>query len=90
MVVLGAVTALVGLVLFLLPGGSASFGWFAYAPLSNTTFLPSGVLLTPQSQIGIVLLIIGLALLAFGAGWVLGQRQAAGQRRLPGPGGPGT
>lgn len=89
-VILGSVTAVIGLVLFLLPSGSASFGWFAYAPLSNTAFFPSGVLLTPRSQIGIVLLVIGLALLAFGAGWALGQRQAAGQRRLPDPGSLGT
>ena len=26
---------------FLVPGGAASFGWFAYAPLSNATFTPS-------------------------------------------------
>ena len=26
---------------FLVPGGAASFGWFAYAPLSNATFSPS-------------------------------------------------
>ncbi|TFD65426.1 hypothetical protein [Cryobacterium ruanii] len=82
-VILGAVTAVVGLVLVLLPIGSASFGWFAFAPLSNTAFFPSGVLLAPRSQIGIVLLIIGFALLAFGAGWALGQHQGVGQRRLP-------
>ena len=26
---------------FLVPGGAASFGWFAYVPLSNSTFSPS-------------------------------------------------
>ncbi|WP_116116181.1 aa3-type cytochrome oxidase subunit I [Austwickia chelonae] len=26
---------------FLVPGGAASFGWFAYVPLSNSTFTPS-------------------------------------------------
>ena len=89
-VILGAATAVIGLVLSLQPSGSASFGWFAYAPLSDTAFVPSGVLLTSQSQIGIVLIIIGSALLSFGAGWVLGQRHAARQRRLPDPGGLGT
>src|SRR5512140_2630548 len=26
---------------FVVPGGAASFGWFAYTPLSNATFTPS-------------------------------------------------
>jgi len=72
MVVLGAVAAVIGLVLLLLPSGQASFGWFAYAPLSDTTFFPPGGLLSPQSQIGMVLIIVGLVLLAFGAGWFSG------------------
>lgn len=86
MVVFGAATAVIGLVLFLLPSGSASIGWFAYQPLSNTMFFPSGIPPSPRSHTGVVLLIVGLILLAFGAGWALGQRQAAGQRRLPDPG----
>lgn len=86
MVVLGAAIAVIGLALFLIPSASASFGWFAYQPLSNTTFFPSGVPLTTRSQTGIVLFIGGLVLFAFGAGWALGQRQGAGQRRLPDPG----
>ncbi|TFD62715.1 hypothetical protein E3T39_01895 [Cryobacterium suzukii] len=52
MVVLGAVAAVIGLVLLLVPSGQASFGWFAYAPLSNTTFFPPFVQLSPHSQIG--------------------------------------
>jgi heme/copper-type cytochrome/quinol oxidase subunit 1 len=90
MVVLGAVAVVIGLVLLLLPSDQASFGWFAYAPLSGTTFFPPGGLLSPRSQIGMVLFVVGLVLLAFGAGWMLGQRQAASQRRLPDPGSPGT
>ncbi len=35
---LGGLMATAG---FLVPGGAASFGWFAYAPLSNATFSPS-------------------------------------------------
>lgn len=42
---------------FLTPQGSASFGWFAYAPLSNTTFSPG---------IGGDLWVFGLALSGFG------------------------
>jgi heme/copper-type cytochrome/quinol oxidase subunit 1 len=86
MVVLGTVAAVIGLMLLLLPNGQASFGWFAYAPLSNTVFSPIGLQLSPRSEIGAFLFIVGLAVLAFGAGWMLGHRQAARQRRQPDPG----
>ncbi len=42
---------------FLLPGGAAAFGWFAYAPLSNSVFSPS---------VGGDLWVFGLALAGFG------------------------
>ena len=42
---------------FLTPQGAASFGWFAYAPLSNTTFSPG---------VGGDLWVFGLALTGFG------------------------
>ena len=42
---------------FLTPQGAASFGWFAYAPLSSTTFSPG---------IGGNLWVLGLALSGFG------------------------
>ncbi len=42
---------------FLTPHGAASFGWFAYAPLSNTTFSPG---------VGGDLWVFGLALQGFG------------------------
>src|SRR5215203_3859711 len=42
---------------FFTPQGAASFGWFAYAPLSNTTFTPG---------IGGDLWVFGLALSGFG------------------------
>ncbi|TFC83811.1 hypothetical protein E3T28_04960 [Cryobacterium sinapicolor] len=90
MVVLGTVAAVIGLVLLLVPSDQASFGWFAYAPLSNTTFSPIGLQLSPRSQIGIALFIVGLAVLSFGAGSMLGQRQAASQRRLLDPGSSGN
>jgi hypothetical protein len=56
----GAVATAIGLMLLLQPSGSASIGWFAYQPLSDTIFLPPGVLLTPQNHTGTVLLIVGL------------------------------
>ena len=42
---------------FLVPGGAASFGWFAYAPLSNATFTPT---------LGGDLWLIGFGLTGFG------------------------
>jgi len=42
---------------YLTPQGAASFGWFAYAPLSNTTFTPG---------LGGNLWVFGLALAGFG------------------------
>jgi cytochrome c oxidase subunit 1 len=42
---------------FFTPQGAASFGWFAYAPLSNTTFTPG---------VGGNLWVFGLALAGFG------------------------
>ena len=42
---------------FLTPQGAASFGWFAYAPLDNTTFTPG---------VGGDLWVFGLALTGFG------------------------
>ncbi|MGV3713153.1 aa3-type cytochrome oxidase subunit I [Pseudolysinimonas sp.] len=42
---------------YLTPQGAASFGWFAYAPLSNTTFTPG---------LGGNLWVFGLALTGFG------------------------
>ena len=51
---LGSLIALAG---FLTPQGAASFGWTAYAPLSNTTFTPG---------IGGHLWVMGLAFQGFG------------------------
>ena len=90
MIILGAVAAVIGFVLLLLPSSQASFGWFAYAPLSNRTFFPSGLLLSPTNQIGTALFIVGLTMLAFGAGWLLGQRQTSTRRRHPNSGSQGT
>ncbi|WP_044492749.1 cytochrome c oxidase subunit I [Nesterenkonia massiliensis] len=50
----GSLVALAG---FLTPQGAASFGWFAYAPLSDTTYSPG---------VGGDLWVLGLALTGFG------------------------
>lgn len=46
-----------------------SFGWFAYAPLSNETFSSESLLiLGPLTQAGYVIAAVGLLVLAFWAG----------------------
>lgn len=59
---------------------SASFGWFAYAPLSNEvydpapTFSPGIVLLDGAGQLGAALVVLAVALLAGLVGFRLGRR----------------
>ncbi|WP_225228495.1 MULTISPECIES: hypothetical protein [Oerskovia] len=49
-----------------------SFGWFAYAPLADTTFVPP----RPWAQtLGMVALGVGLLVLGFVAGWVVARRR---------------
>ncbi|BDZ49716.1 hypothetical protein GCM10025867_19570 [Frondihabitans sucicola] len=50
----------------------ATFGWFAYAPLSHTTFRPTT---GPSLQsYGTALIAVGLVLLSFWAGHTIGRR----------------
>ncbi|MFF2620858.1 hypothetical protein [Oerskovia jenensis] len=51
--------------------GAASFGWFAYAPLSGETFAPP----RPWTRtLGTVAVGAGLLVLGFVAGWVVARR----------------
>lgn len=68
----GLVVLAVGVALVLTTDGSPSFGWFAYAPLSDATFLPLVFLMTQQGQIGLATGIIGLLILSFAAGSAFG------------------
>lgn len=70
--VLGLVLAVVSAILFAIPRPAASFGWYAYAPLSSTTFTPSAA----DARQGFALGTAGAALLlmAGSAGWWLGRR----------------
>ena len=58
------------------PMGIASFGWFAYQPLANATFVPGGsaIVLSPVAVSGWVIFTVGLITLAFLAGRVAGRR----------------
>ncbi|MFE4464885.1 hypothetical protein ACFRCR_07155 [Oerskovia sp. NPDC056781] len=54
------------------PSWWTSFGWFAYAPLSDATFAPQ----RPWGQtLGLVSLAAGLLVLGFVAGWVVARRR---------------
>ncbi|MUN62816.1 hypothetical protein GMA12_06630 [Kocuria sediminis] len=71
---LGVVVVLGGALLVLLNPPEASFGWFAYAPLSDGTF-PAVAWVTPQAAAGWTGVAAGLAVLAFCAGWLAGRRR---------------
>lgn len=57
-----------------------SFGWFAYQPLTSATFSPgdAGVFVSRTTLVGITVLILGVGVVAFLAGW-----RAASARRSP-------
>ena len=53
-----------------------SSGWTAYAPLSNTLYVPPFV--TGSFVLGAALVLLGLALVAGWVGFALGRRRASG------------
>lgn len=66
---------LAGLVLVLLPS-TETYGWFAYAPLSQQYFMPDGlVFLGARARTGIGLIVVALLGTAFWAGFWLGRRR---------------
>lgn len=75
--------AVLGLVLVLLPGPTATFGWFAYQPVSDFGFV-GGAPFVPASRLwGMGILAIAAVIAAFVLGWVLGKRRC---REESGPG----
>lgn len=82
--VLGSVVAIGGLVAVSIPiPQQASFGWFAYAPLSAATFAATGVFLGPTAIAGLVALVVGVGLAAFAAGWMLARRHTTRDSNTP-------
>ncbi|MCM6761836.1 hypothetical protein NB037_05325 [Rathayibacter sp. ZW T2_19] len=70
---LGVLLLTAGVVVALATPREISFGWFAYAPLSDSLFPPPGTLLVRWEQlVAAALAVLGLLVLAFGAGtrWV--------------------
>lgn len=54
-----------------------AFGWFAYAPLSEATFAPSGLIVLAGGALGgLIVAVIGVAVLAFWAGYVVRSARA--------------
>jgi heme/copper-type cytochrome/quinol oxidase subunit 1 len=69
----GAITIVIGL---FTPMGIASFGWFAYQPLADATFVLDGsaVVLSCITVAGWVIFAVGLVTFAFLAGRVVGRK----------------
>ena len=75
----GLATVLVGLLVAWL--NRDYVGWFAYAPLSNTTFSANGAaLITQGTQVGLAVVVLGLLVLALWAGYRIGRRGIPPQR----------
>ncbi len=72
---IGVIALVGGVTLFLTSDKAASFGWFAYAPLSGEMYSPSGSLLTLQERAGLTIGAIGLGIVVFCAGWAIGRRR---------------
>lgn len=72
--IVGLATVVVGC-LVAWSNANASFGWFAYAPLSNELFTGNGIAFVTQgTQIGLAVAVVGLLVLAFWAGYRIGKR----------------
>ena len=71
----GIAAIVAGVLVYQFRPSAASFGWTAYAPLSNTVFVPSFADITPSLVGAALLILLGAVLIA---GWV---GFAAGRRR---------
>lgn len=69
---LGVMLAVVSAILFAIPRQESSFGWYAYAPLSSTTFAPPQAETREGFALGTGA--AALLLIAGSAGWWLGRR----------------
>jgi heme/copper-type cytochrome/quinol oxidase subunit 1 len=75
LIVLGIVGMLVGAYLLIFPSHVASFGWTAYAPLSDTAFAPSTI--SPMFYVGWAAIVAGAMVVAGWVGFRLGRRRRA-------------
>ncbi|WP_024818033.1 hypothetical protein [Arthrobacter sp. 31Y] len=71
---LGLIAVIVGVIVAWNNQQTTSFGWFAYAPLSDTVFMGNGMTMVSQgTQIGLAVTVLGLLVLAFWAGLRIGR-----------------
>lgn len=63
-----------GAILLATPAPAASFGWFAYVPLSSESFMPAGRFFTPLQFLGLGVLVFALVGVTLSLGWRLGRR----------------
>lgn len=75
LVAASALLLAVGAGLLLFAPTTASFGWYAYAPLSSTAFSPVDPF-TPERVVGTICVGLGVAVGTGVLGWVLGRRSA--------------
>lgn len=77
---LGVVTMLVGC-FGAWSNRNSYVGWFAYAPLSNEVFSGNGVAFISRGmQIGLGIVVAGLLVIAFWAGYRMGRRGSFGRQ----------
>lgn len=81
--VLGIVLVAVGALLVVRGSAPRTFGWFAYAPLSETTFSPGVQVLSTQMLWGLGAGATGLVVLAASLAYTLGVRHGRNEG-LPG------
>lgn len=73
---LGFAALVIGGLIMVTSQEPASFGWFAYAPLSGDTFEPVLPFFTLQEKIGMATAAFGLAVLVFCGGWAFGRSRS--------------
>ena len=73
---IAAIAVVIGIIVLLVTFSQpVSFGWFAYSPLSATTYNSPGVhVISTAGVVGTVVLVAGLIALAFWAGLRIGGR----------------
>ncbi|ANJ28267.1 hypothetical protein [Agromyces aureus] len=69
------VLAIVGVVLVVVPGQSASFGWFAYQAVGDFGFVGGLPIMPVAQRWGWALIAVAAVISAFATGWVLGGRR---------------
>ncbi|TLM83447.1 hypothetical protein [Pseudarthrobacter sp. NamE5] len=78
--VTGLAVALAGMIIAWI-NRNTYIGWFSYAPLSNQPFAGTGMaFLSPGTQAGLAIAVVGLLMLAFWAGYRLGQKGRRARR----------